>query len=92
MRPAPQILSCISSAENGIARLAPGEENLAPAREKWLERARAFAMHAIGQYHRFKAEYGQGWYGLWTGDLGFAIYLQQCITTEGVGFPTTDFF
>ena len=49
---------------------------------KWLQRARAFAMHGIGQYRRFKAEYGQGWYSLWTGDLGFAVYLWQCITTE----------
>lgn len=58
---------------------------------KWLERARAFAMHGIGQYRRSKAEYGQGWYSLWTGDLGFAVYLWQCIITES-GFPTMDFF
>jgi hypothetical protein len=58
---------------------------------KWLHRARAFAMHAIGQYRRLKAEYGQGWYALWTGDLGFAVYLWHCITKDS-GFPTTDFF
>jgi hypothetical protein len=59
--------------------------------EKWLHRARAFAMHGIEQYQRFKAEHGQGWYSLWTGDLGFAVYLWQCISTE-TGFPTMDFF
>jgi hypothetical protein len=59
--------------------------------EKWLEHARAFAMHGIQQYHRFKDMYGQGWYSLWTGDLGFAVYLWQCIAVEP-GFPTTDFF
>jgi hypothetical protein len=58
---------------------------------KWLGRARAFAMHAIGQYRRLKAQNGQGWYTLWTGDLGFAVYLWQCIS-EDSGFPTMDFF
>jgi hypothetical protein len=28
---------------------------------------------------------------LWTGDLGFAVYLWQCII-EVSGFPTMDFF
>jgi hypothetical protein len=57
---------------------------------KWLERARAFAMHGIHQYRRFKDIHGQGWYSLWTGDLGFAVYLLQCIAAES-GFPTMDF-
>jgi lantibiotic modifying enzyme len=59
--------------------------------QKWLERARRFAMHGIEQYRRFKAQYGQGWFSLWTGDLGFAIFLWQCISEES-GFPTMDFF
>ncbi|MGO9604662.1 MAG: lanthionine synthetase C family protein [Candidatus Binataceae bacterium] len=58
---------------------------------KWLHRARAFAMHGIEQYQRLKTEYDQGWYSLWTGDLGFAVYLWQCITKES-GFPSMDFF
>jgi lantibiotic modifying enzyme len=58
---------------------------------KWLQRARAFAMHGIEQYWRSRAEYGQGQYSLWTGDLGFAVYLWQCITMQS-GFPTMDFF
>jgi hypothetical protein len=48
-------------------------------------------MHGIEQYRRFKAQYGQGWFSLWTGDLGFAIFLWQCISEES-GFPTMDFF
>jgi hypothetical protein len=59
--------------------------------EKWLARARAFAMHGIQQYHRFKEIHRQGWYSLWTGDLGFAVYLLQCLAAES-GFPTIDFF
>lgn len=58
---------------------------------KWLARARAFAMHGIERYHRMKSQYGQGWHTLWTGDLGFAVYLWNCITMQS-GFPTMDFF
>jgi hypothetical protein len=59
--------------------------------EKWLDRARAFAMHGIAQYRQLKNRHGQGWHSLWTGDLGLAIYLWECITIEA-GFPTMDFF
>ena len=58
---------------------------------KWLDRARAFAMHGIAQYRRFKAEYRRGWYSLWTGDLGFAVFLWHCII-EDDAFPTMDVF
>lgn len=58
---------------------------------EWLDRARAFAMHGIRQYQSFKELHGQGWYSLWTGDLGFAVYLLHCIEVES-GFPTMDFF
>jgi lantibiotic modifying enzyme len=59
--------------------------------EKWLHRARRFAMHGIQQYRLFRAQYGQVWFSLWTGDLGFAIFLWQCVS-EKSGFPTMDFF
>jgi hypothetical protein len=55
----------------------------------WLERARNFAMTAIAQYRDADAQYGQGRYSLWTGDIGLAIYLWDCITTEP-RFPTID--
>jgi lantibiotic modifying enzyme len=45
----------------------------------WLERARAFAMHAIVQNERYVAQQGQRKYSLWTGDLGLAVYLSDCI-------------
>ena len=58
---------------------------------KWLERARAFAMHGIRQTELDLARFGQMRYSLWTGDLGFAIYLLDCI--EGTDrFPTLDVF
>ena len=57
----------------------------------WLERARAFAMHAIEQYKKHAKQYGQLRYSLWTGDLGLAIYLWDCIEGEA-RFPTMDVF
>jgi lantibiotic modifying enzyme len=46
----------------------------------WLERARAFAMHAMKQYERMRQEHGCGRYTLWTGDCGLAVFLWDCIT------------
>jgi len=57
----------------------------------WLERARAFAMTAIAQCREARAELGRGRFSLWTGDVGLAIYLWNCITAEP-HFPTVDVF
>jgi predicted esterase len=57
----------------------------------WLERAHAFAMTSIAQCRGARAEFGRGRYTLWTGDIGLAIYLWDCLT--GVPrFPTVDVF
>jgi hypothetical protein len=58
---------------------------------RWLQRARAFAMHGIRQTESHAAQYGQLRYSLWTGDLGFAIYLWDCIRGTAA-FPTLDVF
>jgi len=47
--------------------------------ERWLARARRFAMHAIEQAERGKRDHGQRKYSLWTGDLGLAVFLLDCI-------------
>jgi Lanthionine synthetase C-like protein len=57
----------------------------------WLARARAFAMHAIGQMRAEEAQVGELRYSLWTGDPGLAIYLVDCIRGEA-RFPTLDVF
>jgi predicted esterase len=57
----------------------------------WLDRARAFAMHGIGQTDAHARRYGQMRYSLWTGDLGFAVYLWDCIR-GAAAFPTLDTF
>ena len=49
-----------------------------------LERARVFAMHALGQVERARTELGRGRYSLWTGDLGVAVYLWQCLGWQGM--------
>jgi len=58
---------------------------------RWLERARSFAMHGIAQTQETALRYGQLRYSLWTGDLGFAIYLWDCLRAKAQ-FPTLDVF
>jgi Lanthionine synthetase C-like protein len=55
----------------------------------WLERARAFAMTAIAQARESRAQVGRGRYTLWTGDVGLACYLWDCLKPEP-RFPTVD--
>jgi len=57
----------------------------------WLERARSFAMTAIAQYREARDHFGRGRYSLWTGDIGLAVYLWDCLTAEPK-FPTIDVF
>ncbi len=66
---------CHGTAGNGYAFLALLERT---GDERWLMRARAFAMHAAGQVERSRSHYGRGRYTLWTGDLGTALYLADC--------------
>lgn len=58
---------------------------------RWLERARAFAMHGIAQTANHERQHGRLRYSLWTGDLGFAIYLWDCLRGSA-DFPTLDVF
>ena len=74
---------CHGTAGNGLAFLAllgrTGDE-------RWLERARRFAMHAVDQVEHTRAEHGRGRHSLWTGDPGVALYLRSCIDpTSPVG-------
>ena len=57
----------------------------------WLDRARAFAMHAIEQMQDDAARFGHLHPSLWTGDAGFAIYLWDCVQATS-RFPTLDVF
>jgi lanthionine synthetase-like protein len=55
--------------------------------ELWRDRARAFAMHAIGQVERQREAAGRGRYSLFTGDLGVALFLRHLLAGEH-RFPT----
>jgi len=79
---------CHGTAGNGYAFLKLFRRT---GDRRWLERARRFAMHAIGQYERDLQAYGQARYTLWTGDLGLAIYLSNCMAATD-RFPTMDVF
>ena len=59
--------------------------------ERWLARARAFAMHGIVQVEQERTAHGQGRHTLWTGDLGMACVLWDCVSGRP-GFPTLDCF
>jgi hypothetical protein len=67
---------CHGTAGNGYAFLKLYRRTGDP---RWLARARAFAMHAIGQSERMRLEYGRGRYALWTGDPGVAVYVWHCL-------------
>jgi hypothetical protein len=55
--------------------------------ELWLDRARGFGLHAIGQVERERAKVGRGRYSLFTGDLGVALFLRHLLAGED-RFPT----
>jgi hypothetical protein len=67
---------CHGTGGNGYAFLALFART---GDELWLDRARAFAMHAIAQVERSRKEHGQGRYTLWSGDPGTAVYLADCL-------------
>ena len=77
---------CHGTAGNGYAFLALHQRTGDPV---WLERARAFAMHAIEQYHAMRERYALGRYSLWTGDPGLAVYLWHCVKGAG-SMPSLD--
>jgi hypothetical protein len=77
---------CHGTAGNGYAFLKLFART---GEERWLARARAFAMHAAEQVERARGAHGRGRHTLWTGDLGTALYLADCVTATAV-VPTLD--
>jgi lantibiotic modifying enzyme len=77
---------CHGTAGNGFALLKLFART---GDERWLERARRFAMHAAAQVGAAREDHGRGRYSLWTGDVGTALYLHACL--EGASdLPTID--
>ena len=78
---------CHGTAGNGYAFLKAFART---GDERWLDRARRFAMHALGQVARLRAERGRGRYSLWTGDLGAAVYVADCLEARSA-YPIFDY-
>jgi len=79
---------CHGTGGNGYAFLKLFRRTADPA---WLERARAFAMTAIEQCRDSRDQLGRGRYSLWTGDMGLAVYLWDCLRAVP-RFPTVNVF
>ena len=77
---------CHGTAGNGLALLALYRRT---GEEAWLDRARAFAVHALEQVAREREVYGIGRFSLWLGDLGAAVYAVQCIEGDS-RLPTVE--
>jgi Lanthionine synthetase C-like protein len=73
---------CHGTAGNGHAFLKVFERT---GDELWRERARRFAVHALGQIERR----GTGRYSLFTGDVGVALFVADCIDGRSA-FPVID--
>jgi hypothetical protein len=46
-------------------------------------------MHSTAQVATARREHGRGRYSLWTGDVGTALYLHQCLAATS-DVPTID--
>jgi len=77
---------CHGTAGNGLAFL---KLFVRTGDELWLDRARSFAMHAIAQSDAEAADVGHRRFSLWTGDIGLACYLWECLN-QTARFPTMD--
>ena len=77
---------CHGTAGNGFALLKAFSRI---GDERWLERARRFALHALGQVERSRSEVGRGRYSLFTGDLGVALFAAACLDVDA-RFPVLD--
>jgi hypothetical protein len=68
---------CHGTAGNGYAFLKTFART---GDERWLERARRFAVHALEQTGRLRARRGgRGRYSLFTGDIGAAVFATDCL-------------
>ena len=77
---------CHGTSGNGYALLKAFART---GDERWLERARRFAVHALGQVERSRAANGRGRYSLWTGDVGTALFAAACLDVDA-RYPIID--
>jgi len=77
---------CHGTSGNGFALLKAFART---GDERWLERARRFAAHALSQAERLRTVSGVGRYSLWTGDVGTALFAAACIDVDA-RYPIID--
>lgn len=80
---------CHGTAGNGYAFLAMYQRD---GQAHWLDKARAFASHAIQQSQGHRSQYGHGRFSLMTGDAGLAVYLHHCLKPDESCLPGLDKF
>jgi lantibiotic modifying enzyme len=77
---------CHGTSGNGFALLKAFART---GDERWLERARRFAVHALAQAERSGAANGRRRYSLFTGDVGTALFAAACLDLD-TRFPVID--
>jgi lantibiotic modifying enzyme len=77
---------CHGTSGNGFALLKAFART---GDERWLERARRFAVHALAQADRLAAANGRRRYSLFTGDVGTAVFAAGCLDAAS-RFPILD--
>jgi lantibiotic modifying enzyme len=77
---------CHGTSGNGFALLKAFART---GDERWLERARRFAVHALAQAERVAAVNGRRRYSLFNGDVGTALFAAACLDADP-RFPIVD--
>jgi hypothetical protein len=77
---------CHGTSGNGFALLKAFART---GDERWLERARRFAVHALAQAERIAAANGRRRYSLFNGDVGTALFATACLDADP-RFPIVD--
>jgi len=77
---------CHGTSGNGFALLKAFART---GDERWLERARRFAVHALAQAERLAAANGRRRYSLFTGDVGTALFAAACLDADA-RYPVLD--
>ena len=77
---------CHGTSGNGFALLKAFART---GDERWLRRARRFAVHALAQAARLASENGRRRYSLFTGDVGTALFAAACLDADA-RFPILD--
>ena len=77
---------CHGTSGNGFALLKAFART---GDERWLERARRFAVHALAQAERIATTNGRRRHSLFTGDVGTALFAAACLDLD-MRYPIID--